>query len=120
MADTGLLVSMLDEGTNVQIMEGNLGIYKGAVFENVIAQILHTNGHKLYFYNRNNSLEIDFLLSKKGKLIPIEVKANNNKAKSLATILKEHPDIQGIKLISGNVGTIRNTLTLPLYMAMFL
>lgn len=120
MADTGLLVSMLDEGTNVQIMEGNLGIYKGAVFENVIAQMLHTNGHKLYFYNRNNSLEIDFLLSKKGKLIPIEAKANNNKAKSLATILKEHPDIQGIKLISGNVGTIRNTLTLPLYMAMFL
>ena len=74
MADTGLLISMLDDGTNAQIMEGNLGIYKGAIFENIIAQILHSNGNKLYFYNRNNTLEIDFVLSKNAKVIPIEVK----------------------------------------------
>ena len=120
MADTGLLVSMLDDGTNIQIIEGNLGIYKGAIFENIIAQILQTNGNKLYFYNRNNTLEIDFVLSKNTKIIPIEVKANNNKAKSLVTILKENPNIQGIKLVNGNVGEINNMLTLPLYMAMFL
>lgn len=119
MADTGLLISMLDEGTNVQIMEGNLGIYKGAIFENIIAQILHASGNKLYFYNRNNTLEIDFVLSKNAKVIPIEVKSNNNKAKSLTTILKENPDIHGIKLVKGNVGKIANMLTIPLYMAMF-
>lgn len=44
MSDTGLLVSMLDDETNVQIIEGNLGIYSGAVFENVVAQILHIQG----------------------------------------------------------------------------
>ena len=120
MADTGLLVAMLDDGTNAQIMEGNLGIYKGAIFENIIAQILHTNGNRLYFYNRNNTLEIDFVLSKNAKITPIEVKANNNKAKSLSTILKTNPDMKGIKLVNGNVGEVDNMLTLPLYMAMFL
>lgn len=120
MADTGLLVAMLDDGTNAQIMEGNLGIYKGAIFENIIAQILHTNGNNLYFYNRNNTLEIDFVLSKNAKITPIEVKANNNKAKSLSTILKANPDMKGIKLVNGNVGAVDNMLTLPLYMAMFL
>ena len=120
MADTGLLISMLDDGTNAQIMEGNLGIYKGAIFENIIAQILHSNGNKLYFYNRNNTLEIDFVLSKNAKVIPIEVKSNNSKAKSLSTILKINPNLQGIKLIYGNVGQVGNMLTLPLYMAMFL
>lgn len=120
MADTGLLVSMLDDGTNAQIMEGNLGIYKGAIFENIIAQILHTNGNKLYFYNRNNTLELDFVLSKNAQITPVEVKANNNKAKSLSTILKENKNMQGIKLVYGNVGQIGNMLTLPLYMAMFL
>ena len=120
MADTGLLVSMLDNGTNIQIIEGNLGIYKGAIFENIVAQILKNKGEKLYFYNRNNSLEIDFVLSKNTKVIPIEVKANNNKAKSLSTILKENPNMQGIKLIDGNVGIVGNMVTLPLYMCMFL
>lgn len=120
MADTGLLVAMLDDGTNIQIIEGNLGIYKGAIFENVIAQILYTNENKLYFYTRNNSLELDFVLSKNGQLIPLEVKANNNKAKSLSTILSEHPDMCGIKFVNGNVGVNNNLITLPLYMAMFL
>ena len=120
MADTGLLVAMLDEGTNIQIIEGNIGIYKGAIFENTIAQILYSNENKLYFYTRNNSLELNFVLSKNGQLIPLEVKANNNKAKSLSTILSEHPDMYGIKFVNGNVGVNNNLITLPLYMAMFL
>ncbi len=119
IADTGLLVAMLDEGTNVQIIEGNLGIYKGAIFENIIAQVLYSQGNKLYFYNRKNTLELNFVLSKNGKITPIEVKANN-KAKSLSTILKENKDMEGIKLVYGNVGYSNNILTLPLYMAMFL
>ena len=120
MADTGLLVSMLDDGTNIEIIEGNLGIYKGAIFENIIAQILHTNGNNLYFYNKNNTLEIDFIITKNFKITPIEVKANNNKSKALSTILKNNPELNGIKLIYGNVGKKDNLITLPLYMTMFL
>lgn len=120
MADTGLLVAMLDDGTNAQIIDGDIGIFKGAIFENVVAQILIANHNKLYFYTKNNSLELDFVVSKNGKIIPIEVKANNNKAKSLALTLKQNPNMTGIKLVYGNVGEKDNLLTLPIYMVMFL
>ena len=120
MADTGLLVAMLDDSTNAQIIDGDIGIFKGAIFENIVAQILTANHNKLYFYTKNNSLELDFVLSKKGKIVPIEVKASNNKAKSLALTLKQNPDMTGIKLVYGNVGVKENLLTLPIYMVMFL
>ncbi|MBQ8749891.1 MAG: ATP-binding protein [Clostridia bacterium] len=120
MADSGLLISMLDDGTNAQILKGNLGIYKGAIFENVIAKMLKDNGNKLYYFNRNNSLELDFVTTNNGDITPIEVKADNNKAKSLITILNENPKMQGFKLINGNIGKSNNLVTLPLYMAMFI
>lgn len=119
MADTGLLVAMLDDGTNARIIEGDLGIYKGAVFENVVAQILSQKGHDLYYYNRNNTLEIDFVISSGGRVMPIEAKTGS-KAKSLATILRERPGLEGIKLTGGNVGSAGNLTVLPQYMAMFL
>lgn len=120
MADTGLLTSMLGEGAYLKILDGDLGIYKGAAYENLVAEMLSCNGHDLYFYSRNNTLELDFLLEKDGLPLPIEVKAGNNKAKSLSTILKERPELSGIKLVNGNVGYKGNLLSLPLYMAMFL
>ena len=120
MSDTGLLVSMLDDETNVQIIEGNLGIYSGAVFENVVAQILRAHSRQLYFFNRNNSLEIDFVISQDRKVIPIEVKAGNNKAKSLRVLLDENPTMQGIKLVNGNVRYRDRATTYPHYMSMFL
>ncbi|MEG1528790.1 MAG: DUF4143 domain-containing protein, partial [Clostridia bacterium] len=111
---------MLDDGTTAQIIDGNLGIYKGAIFENVIAQILSSHDIPLYFFNRNNSLELDFVLSKNASVFPVEVKATNSRAKSLRTILNENSDMCGIKLIDGNVGEIDRMTTYPLYMAMFL
>ncbi|MEG1394925.1 MAG: DUF4143 domain-containing protein, partial [Clostridia bacterium] len=120
MNDTGLLVSMLDDGTTAQIIDGNLGIYKGAIFENVIAQILSSHDIPLYFFNRNNTLELDFVLAKNASVFPVEVKAANTKAKSLRTILNENSDMRGIKLVDGNVGENDRLTTYPLYMAMFL
>ena len=119
MGDTGLLVAMLDNDTNIQLLNGDIKIYKGAIFENVISQILKAIGFPLYFYNRSNSLELDFLISTKGQLLPLEVKADNKKAKSLSTILSENPNMKGIKLINGNIGVIGNTITLPWYMTAF-
>lgn len=120
MNDTGLLVAMLDNGTNAQIIEGDLGIYKGAIFENLIAQVLIANSRPLYFYNRNNSLELDFIIANDGAIIPIEVKVANNKAKSLITLLSENNEMRGIKLVAGNVGVHEQLTTYPVYMAMFL
>ena len=50
MRDTGLLVAMLDEGTQEDIIDGNLGIYKGAIYENIIGDVLAKKGKKLYYY----------------------------------------------------------------------
>jgi len=120
MNDTGLLISQLDEGTNKMIINGDLQIYKGAIFENAIAQILKERSYPLYYYRRDSGLEIDFILSNEEGIIPLEVKAGNNKSRSLQTVLKENNQLLGIKLIDGNVGIVDNLLTLPLYMAMFL
>lgn len=62
MNDTGLLVAMLDEGTNDEIMSGNLGIYKGAIYENIIAEVFTKLGKKLYYFEKNSTLEINFFI----------------------------------------------------------
>lgn len=120
MADTGLLVSMLDDGTNAQIINGELGIYKGAIFENGISQMLALRGYPLYYYTRNNNLELDFVISSNGVPLLLEVKAGSNCSRSLGTILQENPSLKGIKLTDGNIGVKDNLISLPLYMAMFL
>lgn len=59
MRDTGLLVAMLDEGTQEDIIDGNLGIYKGAIYENIIADILAKKGIKLAPSNYGKKNDID-------------------------------------------------------------
>lgn len=67
MADTGLFVSMLEDGTQFDILQGNLFGYKGAIFENLIADIFNKMGRKLYYYHKDSGLEIDFVMRYKGK-----------------------------------------------------
>ena len=62
MRDTGLLMAMLDDGSQEDIIDGNLGIYKGAIYENIIGDIFAKSGKKLYYYEKNNYLEIDFFI----------------------------------------------------------
>ena len=127
LSDTGLLVSMLDAGTNALILEGKLDAYRGAVYENAIAQSFASKGRQLHYYERNNTLEIDFVLSRpEDPLHPylLEVKAGNNRAKSLVTLVREgkHDFCVPIKLIGGNVGETSpdGILALPSYMVLFL
>ena len=75
MADTGLLTAMLEDGTQEDIINGNLGIYKGAIFENIIADIFAKSGKKLYYYERDSKLEIDFVIRYNKKAVPVEVKS---------------------------------------------
>ena len=123
MADTGLLVSMLDDGTQGDILQGNLWTYKGAVYENLVADILGKMGRKLYYYQKESGLEIDFLMRYKGECTLLECKANTGNAKSVKTILN-HPDKYhvnaAIKLGDYNIGRSDRLLTLPLYMAFLL
>lgn len=124
LRDSGLLVSMLEDGTQFDILQGNLQSYKGAIFENLVADIFGKMGRKLYYFHKDSGLEVDFVIRYKGECTLIEVKAKSGNAKSMKTILK-HPEkyhiTQGIKLGDYNVGRSEGgILTLPVYMAFLL
>lgn len=123
MKDCGLFVSMLEDGTQFDILQGNLYGYKGAIFENLIADVFAKMGRKLYYFRKDSGLEIDFVIRYKGACTLVEVKANSGNAKSMKTILR-HPEKyhvdHGIKLGDYNVGREGMVLTLPLYMAFLL
>ena len=119
MSDTGLFVSMLEAGTQLDVLQGNLYGYKGAIFENLVADIMGKMGRKLYYYHKDSGLEIDFVMRYGGECTLLEVKANTGNAKSMKTVLA-HPEkyhvYNAIKLGDYNVGREGNVLTLPLYM----
>ena len=120
MSDCGLFVSMLEEGIQYDILNGNLYGYKGAIFENLIADIFTKTGRKLYYFHKDSGLEVDFVIRYNGECTLVEVKATSGNVKSTKTILK-HPEKyhvnSAIKLGDYNVGRTGQILTLPLYMA---
>lgn len=121
MRDTGLLVAMLEEGAAEDIIDGNLGIYKGAIYENIIADIFTKLGKKLYYFEYNSRLEIDFFIRYGKKATAIEVKAaGNTKAKSMNSVIENWNVEYGIKLSTKNIGNNDKVDSFPLYMAMFL
>ena len=117
--DIGLLVAMLDYGSQVDILKGNLLGYKGALFENLMADFLCKSVQKLYYFHKDSGLELDFLVRYKGECVVIEVKAKSGKTKSLKTVLR-NKDVyhvnNAIKLGKYNVGREDEVLTIPLYM----
>ena len=123
MRDIGLLVSTLEDGTQFDILQGNLLGYKGAIFENYIADIFSKMGRKLYYFHKDSGLEIDFVIRYKGEVTLVEVKATSGNTKSTKTILsnpsKYHVN-SAIKLGDYNIGKNDQLLTLPLYMAFLL
>ncbi len=122
-ADIGLLIEMLGPGTRADILQGNLGGFKGAIFENIMADTLHKKNQSLYYYHKDSGLELDFLVRFKGECVPIEVKAGTAQAKSATTVLK-HPDKYNVKSIikfgDFNIGRNGQILTLPTYMQFLL
>ncbi len=124
-ADSGLLVAMLDEEAQEDLRANrNLGVYKGALYENVVGEALTKSGYGLYYYKREDStLEEDFFVRTMRNLIPIEVKATNGRAKSLKVLIDsdKYADIQyGIKFTGGNIGFDKNIYTFPYFLAFLL
>jgi len=121
MRDTGLLMAMLEDGSQEDVIDGNLGIYKGAIYENIIADIFGKSGKKLYYFEQNGKLEIDFFIRRNKTATAVEVKsADNTKSKSLNAVIEKYGVKRGVKLSSKNVGGTDIFESLPLYMAMFL
>lgn len=121
--DTGLFVSSLEDGTQFDILQGNLYDYKGAIVENLIADIFVKQGRQLYYFRKDSGLEIDFIIRYQGECTLVEAKAMNGNVKSTKTLLK-HPEKyrvkQAIKLGEFNVERHGQILNLPLYMAFLL
>lgn len=123
MADTGLFVGMLEDGTERDILQGDLFGYKGAIFENLVADFFIKMKRPLYYFRKDSGLEIDFIMCYKGEAVLLEVKTKSGNSKSTSTILK-HPEKyhvhSAIKLGDYNVGRREQLLTLPLYMGFLL
>ena len=123
LADIGLLVEMLGAGTRADIIQGNLDGFKGAIFENLMADTLHKKEQSLYYFQKDSGLELDFLVRMAGECVPLEVKAKSAKAKSSKTVLA-HPEKYNVKHIikfgDYNIGREGDLLTLPTYMQFLL
>lgn len=120
MADTGLLVAMLDDETQMDLrVNKNLGVYKGAIYESIVGESLYKSGYSLYYYKReDSSLEEDFFIRDINNLIPVEVKANGGKSQSMKTLIEseKYGDIKwGIKLSMNNIGFENNVYTFPYF-----
>ena len=118
--DTGLLVSALDEEAQDDLrINKNLGVYKGALYENFVAEAFVKQGLGLFYYKKDNSsLEEDFFVRTQNDLIPVEVKSGNNQSKSLAELIENrtYSDISyGIKLGNFNVGHANDIYTFPYF-----
>jgi hypothetical protein len=119
-ADNGLLVAMLDEEAQEDLRANkNLGVYKGALYENIVGEAFVKSGYELYYYKRDDStLEQDFFIRTASELIPVDVKAKSGRSKSLRTLIgsDRYPDIRyGIKLTGGNIGYSNNIYTFPYF-----
>ncbi len=123
-ADPGLLVGSLDEEAQTDLRTNkNFNTYKGALYENVVACALKSQGYNLYFFkNKKNTMELDFIARDANCLVPIEVKANNNASKSLTKAIKgiDYPDVEyGIKFCNKNIGFNKYVYTFPYFLAIF-
>lgn len=119
--DTGLLIASLDEEAQEDLRANkNLGTYKGAIYENIVGDMLVKQGYQLYYYSNDRpAIEMDFFVRDADSLIPVEVKANDGATPSLNNLLKESkfPDIKyGIKLGYKNIGYNGKFYTFPYFL----
>ena len=123
--DTGILIGSLDEEAQEDLrFNKNFNAYKGAIYENIVGEMLVKQGYKLYFYkNEKGTIEMDFFIRDKNSLIPVEVKANDNATISLNNLIDSNKfkDIKyGIKLCNKNIGFNGKFYTFPYFLAFFL
>lgn len=124
-ADTGLLIGSLDEETQIDLRNNeNMNTYKGAIYENVVGDMLVKSGYNLYFYKDDSKkIEMDFMVRDTNSLVPIEVKANDNATISLNNLIdnSKYKDIKyGIKLCNKNIGFNGKFYTFPYFLTFLL
>ena len=105
------------------ILSCNLASYKGAIFENIIADAFSKMDRKLYYFHKDSGLEVDFITKYKNEIVLVEVKATTGNTKSTNTILDNYDNYKVnkcIKLGEYNIGEVDNKLTMPYYLVFLL
>lgn len=122
--DVGLLASQYVGGIQLKILQGDVNINNGAIYENAVAQELHAHGWKLWYFNSKKQGEVDFILEQDDEIIPLEVKSGKDFQRHLAlnNVMKnkEYPISQAIVLCNENISIKDDVLYAPIYMTMFL
>jgi len=123
--DTGILIGSLDDEAQEDLRQNqNFNTYKGAIYENIVGDMLVKAGYKLYFYkNEKGTIEMDFFIRDRNSLIPVEVKANDNATISLKKLIEseKYKDIKyGIKLCNKNIGFNGEFYTFPYFLTFLL
>lgn len=123
--DTGLLIASLDEEAQEDLRANkNLGTYKGAIYENIVDDMLVKQGYRLFYYHSDRpALEMDFFIRDADSLIPVEVKANDGATASLNRLLNDdkYNDVKyGIKLGYRNIGFNGKFYTFPYFLTFLL
>ena len=123
--DTGLLIASLDEESQEDLRRNrNFGTYKGAIYENIVGDMLVKAGYELYYYrNEKSTVEMDFFIRDARTLIPVEVKSQDSSTKSLVKLIESdrYPDIRyGIKLGYRNIGFNGQFYTFPYFLTFLL
>lgn len=123
--DTGLLIASLDEEAQEDLRANkNLGTYKGAIYENIVGDMLVKQGYRLFYYHSDKpALEMDFFIRDADSLIPVEVKANDGATASLNRLLTDdkYNDVKyGIKLGYRNIGFNGKFYTFPYFLTFLL
>ncbi len=124
IADTGLFIAMLEDGTAKNIMLGDIGRYKGYIYENIVADAFSKLSIPLYYFPKDSGLEIDFITRYKDEINLVEVKSKTGNTKAAKTILankETYPNVQGlIKLGEYNISQEGNILHMPYYLSYLL
>jgi len=122
LSDTGLLIALIgDETLSERILKDEPFIYKGAIYENLSAQFLSQQDLKLYYFLKDSGLEIDFVIEKKGTIVPLEIKSSDNtKSKSLASVMEEFELPKGLRFSAKETGTKNRVVSYPLYLLPFI
>lgn len=123
--DTGLLIGSLDEESQSDLRNNqNFGTYKGALYENIVAEMLTKAGFDLFFYrDKQSKIDMDFIIRDEKSIIPVEVKAGDNATYSLNRLIdeKQYKNIKyGIKLCNKNIGFNGKFYTFPYFMTFML
>lgn len=122
MSDTGLLVSQFDEKLITDLLSGELSGCKGAIFENIVAQMINSSGKRSFYYEPNQYAEIDFIIIYEGEIVPIEVKSSKNtQSKSFANFVKKNKSSLSCRVSMKNIGydEALNILYIPFYLFEF-